>query len=575
MNASYYEASAPSRANDDVRAAGPSFAARVRASLPAALSSRSRTAKAAIFSVLVAVLWVPGGSASAAPGCASRVLNIVAHEDDDLLFLNPDVRADLVAGKCVRTVFVNAGDNADPRGAAYWMTREGGPRAAYAQMRGVANNWTVSDLGIPNHPVQLHTLNGDPNVSLAFMRLPDGFVDGRFPSALVKLYRDELASTAALDSTSSYTRAGLIEALASIMNGFSPDVIRTQDWSLPLQYVNGPQADHMDHVAVAYFVKDANERYQTPHTLSGYIDYSISNLPANLTQTETTQKTATFETYAPFDDLLCSNPSTSPSCGIAPWLSRRYTLAPILTPTRSRFTPLAPARVLDTRTGNGAPATKLTGGQVLQLQITGRGGVPAGATAAVINITVTEPDDNGHITAYPCDLPTPTASNLNFRVGQTIANLANVRLDAAGKVCLFSLAPTHLVADVGGYFSPSGSLFTPVAPARVLDTRTGNGAPATKLTGGQVLQLQITGRGGVPAGATAAVINITVTEPDDNGHITAYPCDLPTPTASNLNFRVGQTIANLANVRLDAAGKVCLFSLAPTHLVADVGGYFL
>ena len=40
------------------------------------------------------------------------------------------------------------------------------------------------------------------------------------------------------------------------------------------------------------------------------------------------------------------------------------------------------------------------------------------------------------------------------------------------------------------------------------------------------------------------MVNITVTEPEDNGHVTVYPCDLPTPTASNLNFRAGQTIVN-------------------------------
>ncbi len=56
--------------------------------------------------------------------------------------------------------------------------------------------------------------------------------------------------------------------------------------------------------------------------------------------------------------------------------------------------------------------------------------------------------------------------------------------------------------------------FTAVTPARILDTRTGLGAPAAKVAGGQTVELQVTGRGGIPAGGVSAVaLNVTVTEP--------------------------------------------------------------
>src|SRR5262249_59435927 len=67
------------------------------------------------------------------------------------------------------------------------------------------------------------------------------------------------------------------------------------------------------------------------------------------------------------------------------------------------------------------------------------------------------------------------------------------------------------------------SLYFPLVPARVLDTRSGNGAPVAPLGAGASLDLQVTGRGGVPAGATAVVLNVTVTNPTAQSFLTAWP----------------------------------------------------
>ena len=108
-------------------------------------------------------------------------LTIVAHEDDDLIFISPNLLHAIQTGATVRTVYVTAGD--DGMSASYWMSREAGLRAAYALMAGAANSWTQSDAGVPGHPIPLFTLSGHPNISLAHMRLPDGNLDGSgFPS---------------------------------------------------------------------------------------------------------------------------------------------------------------------------------------------------------------------------------------------------------------------------------------------------------------------------------------------------------------------------------------------------------
>ena len=120
-----------------------------------------------------------------------------------------------------------------------------------------------------------------------------------------------------------------------------------------------------------------------------------------------------------------------------------------------RYHPLEPSRILDTRSGNGAPATKVGQGATLDLQVTGRGGVPAaGVSAVVMNVTVTEPSAGSFLTAWPTGSGRPDASNLNYVAGQTVPNLVVAKVGTGGKVSLFNLAgSTHVIADVVGWYS--------------------------------------------------------------------------------------------------------------------------
>src|SRR5947209_1280724 len=93
---------------------------------------------------------------TAAASTPGTILNIVAHEDDDLLFLSPDLLHNVQSGGKVRTIYMTAGDAG--AAASYWQGRENGSRAAYAQMSGVANSWTQTDAGIAGHPMPLFTL---------------------------------------------------------------------------------------------------------------------------------------------------------------------------------------------------------------------------------------------------------------------------------------------------------------------------------------------------------------------------------------------------------------------------------
>src|SRR3954470_15328298 len=95
------------------------------------------------------VLPVPS-PATAAPACG-RTLNVVAHEDDDLLFINPAVSNDIAAGRCVVTAFVTAGDAG--RARSYWHGRELGSMAAYAAMARVPDVWRTDTFTVAGHSI--------------------------------------------------------------------------------------------------------------------------------------------------------------------------------------------------------------------------------------------------------------------------------------------------------------------------------------------------------------------------------------------------------------------------------------
>lgn len=122
-----------------------------------------------------------------------------------------------------------------------------------------------------------------------------------------------------------------------------------------------------------------------------------------------------------------------------------------VTPNASGFTGATPARVLDTRIGLGAPQAKLGAGRTLTLTVPG---LPAGATALALNVTVTNPSAASTLTLYPGSKPRPPTSNLNYLAGQSIPNMVLVPLGPANTITIYNSAGTvDVIADVLGYFS--------------------------------------------------------------------------------------------------------------------------
>jgi hypothetical protein len=245
------------------------------------------------------------------------------------------------------------------------------------------------------------------------------------------------------------------------------------------------------------------------------------------------------------------------------------------------FHPIAPVRLLDTRSGNGLSG-KLSGSAPRTFQITGRGGIPAGSTAVTANVTIVVPSATASVYLGPDPIVYPATSTINFKRYDTTAYGSTIALNADGSMSatyMVSSGTTDLVMDVTGYFTPDGSgdTYHALTPARLLDSRSGNGLSG-KFKANVPRAFQVRGRGGVPDAATAVTGNLTVTGATHSWAVYLGPDPIVSPLASTINFAQGQTRANSLTVVLSATGTLNATYLSSgtntTDLVFDVTGYY-
>jgi hypothetical protein len=211
--------------------------------------------------------------------------------------------------------------------------------------------------------------------------------------------------------------------------------------------------------------------------------------------------------------------------------------------------------------------------------------VPGTASAVALNVTSAD-GAPGYAQIVPTNGPTAlgASSNLNVsRAGDAMANLVIVPVGADGTVTIYTETPMHIIVDVQGFFTGPTSvggtsgLFVPLRPSRLLDTRSGIGAPAAKVDANSSVSLPVRGTGGAPpTGVSAAMMNITATQATAPGFVHVFPTGQATPgSSSNLNVSVaGQTIPNAAVATIYSFGMT-VYTSAGAHLLADISGYFI
>ena len=235
------------------------------------------------------------------------IMNIVAHQDDDLLFMNPALTHDIQAGYCVRTVYITAGD--DGQNQYYWLSRERGSEAAYLKMAGLQNTlWVERTIEINDHEfVTLARPEGLPRILLVFMHLPDGNQQGQgFESShyesLLKLVAGRINIIHSIDGQSSYSSSDLTNALAALIDIYRPSEIRSQ-----ANDITSHASDHSDHIATGHYADTADSKYspQLPIPLTYYMGYPVHDLAQNVFGQDLQAKEDTFLAYANFDNAVC------------------------------------------------------------------------------------------------------------------------------------------------------------------------------------------------------------------------------------------------------------------------------
>lgn len=286
--------------------------------------------------------------------------------------------------------------------------------------------------------------------------------------------------------------------------------------------------------------------------------------------------------------------------------------------TAGGFNPLQPSRIADSRCTGATPqplcaqeslpaanSGVVTLGPAASeaLTVTGVGKVPSSGVAAVMmDVTVTDTTASSFLSVYPPTSTRPQVSNLNWTSGETLSNKVIVDVGPTGQVTLYNHSgSTDVVVDVEGWFTDAtatsaGSLFTPMDPARLADTRCGVTSPPASCAGenlpaanaalaapggGTSVPVAVDGQDNVPNAATAAVLDVIDVHPATGNYLTVYPGGTSWPTASDVNYVAKDAygvVPDAAYGDLGSNGAVDVrngpSNAGPTDVVADLFGYF-
>jgi len=282
-----------------------------------------------------------------APSTAGPVhMNIVAHPDDCLYFVNPRVARVLRDGAGICTVVLTAGE-ADGRNTwdeaapadfpGYTAARDNGLRRAYALMA----------LGDPDAPwdrylaaldsgqdVELCVLRDKPEVHVVFCSLWTnlGRITGDF-TRLLALWEGRLDAAAVLppadspltahfgSAAATVDRATVQATLLELLERYRPVVVNTLDPD-PDPVVGekfgaeqSGYSDHIDHTAAALFAWEAVAAWGGALAVESWRGYYNRRWPGNLGPSDLEAKGDAIDTYAwadGVDGADCASPS---GCG--------------------------------------------------------------------------------------------------------------------------------------------------------------------------------------------------------------------------------------------------------------------
>lgn len=257
---------------------------------------------------------------------------VMAHEDDDLLFVGPVVRAALAAGEAVTIVYVTAGDG--QRDEAYVEARELGLEAAYSAVTG-DRSWDCGWIVFEGHAMH-HCRLSQPRLSLVFLRYPDGNITGEWPGSLLHLWQGDIDRVATVAPVGAqYDQDGLIGVVAAVMQTAQPARIHTLDFTAAHGH------DHSDHLITGAIATLAAARAGLTAPLTGHRGYNTDQDPINVSDAEIERGEFAFGHYSACVESGCGR-CFEVACtrfldSYHQWIRRHYTVARVLPPATGRL----------------------------------------------------------------------------------------------------------------------------------------------------------------------------------------------------------------------------------------------
>ena len=255
-----------------------------------------------------------------------------------------------------------------------------------------------------------------------------------------------------------------------------------------------------------------------------------------------------------------------------------------------QYVAVAPTRVLDTRTGQGALSTATLGsapaGPIAKNTVYsfyfGATSMPLDASAYAFNVTAVSPNAIGNLRigencGFFGGAQVPTSSLINYQPGKDIANFVIVpnNRQCNGLSVYSDNANTNVAIDLVGYYNANSDVKATTGSPRVVDTRSNLGTTGGAVAAGSTRSFQIAGTAGIPVGTKSVAVTVTAIAPLGGGNLRVFPNGVATPTASSINYIPGVDKAATVIVALPANGKLDVFSDgSPAGVAIDVVAYF-
>jgi len=213
---------------------------------------------------------------------------------------------------------------------------------------------------------------------------------------------------------------------------------------------------------------------------------------------------------------------------------------------------VTPLRLFDTRNG-GVP---LTPASPMIFSVPGHGSITSAAKSVMLALTIVNPSMNGILRVYPDGAPASATTAIAYRAGVVTTATVAVSLVPTKRVAFVpSAGSLNLIADQSAISADTGQLLTTLRPPAVL-------ASATPVATGAGQAFTVRGVGGVPAGASAVLLQVVGRATSGRPWLRLWPDGAPEPIVSQVSISATGSNANLVLVPLSAAGAIRIKSLA-------------